>query len=47
MGGRKVTIRKPHTRIDEGEVKLPTYELYSNEDPLDKKVMNQILIENC
>ena len=44
MGGRKVSIRKPRARTAEGEVKLPTYELYSNEDPLERKIMDQILI---
>lgn len=44
MGGRKVSVPKPRVRgVDGGEVKLPTWEAFRDTDPLDERVVEQML----
>ena len=44
MGGRRVTVRRPRVRDDEGEVELPSWREFSAEDPLTDRAMEQMLI---
>mgnify|MGYP000990124178 FL=1 len=44
-GGRRVRVRKPRVRSVEGqELKLPTWEQFSNEDPIDQRATEQMLV---
>lgn len=44
LGGRKVAIRRPRVRRDGEEVPLPTAQAFANADPLNQRVVNQMLI---
>src|SRR2546425_2504171 len=44
LGGRKVAIRRPRVRRDDAEVPLPTFQLMANEDPLNRRVVEQMLV---
>jgi hypothetical protein len=45
MGGRKVRVPKPRVRsVAGGEIKLPHWRHFSQEDPLDERVQKQILM---
>ena len=44
LGGRKVAIRRPRARTAEGEVPLPTFQAMSKTDPLDRRVVEQLLV---
>jgi transposase-like protein len=45
MGGRKVRLPKPRVRSVEGrELELPHWRLFSQEDPLDERVQEQMLV---
>jgi len=45
LGGRRVRVRKPRVRsVDGQELKLPTWEQFSREDPLDARATEQMLI---
>ncbi len=44
LGGRKVAIRRPRVRRDGEEVPLPTAQAFANADPLNRRVVNQMLI---
>lgn len=45
LGGRKVSVRKPRVRgVEGGEVPLPTWQQMAEEDPLDERVLEQILV---
>lgn len=47
LGGRKVSVRKPRVRSIEGragEVELPTWRQYSDEDPLTDRALEQMLV---
>ena len=45
LGGRRVRVRKPRVRsVDGQERKLPTWEQFSNEDPLDQRATEQMLV---
>jgi len=45
MGGRKVRVLKPRVRsVDGGEMELPHWRHFSQEDPLDERVQKQILM---
>lgn len=45
FGGRKVKVSKPRVRsVDGHEVELPTWNLFAGEDPLDSRVMEQLLV---
>lgn len=44
FGGHKITVPKPRVRSLEGrELELPTWRRFAEEDPLDRRVMEQIL----
>lgn len=44
LGGRKVAIRRPRARTAEGEVPLPTFQVMAKTDPLDRRVVEQMLV---
>jgi putative transposase len=44
LGGRKVVIRRPRVRTAEGEVALPTFQTMAATDPLDRRVVEQMLV---
>jgi putative transposase len=44
LGGRKVAIQRPRVRTAEGEVPLPTFQTMAGTDPLDRRVVEQMLV---
>jgi putative transposase len=44
LGGRKVAIRRPRARTADGEVPLPTFQTMAKTDPLDRRVVEQMLV---
>jgi transposase-like protein len=44
LGGRKVTIQRPRVRTTTGEVPLPTFQTMAATDPLDRRVVEQMLV---
>jgi transposase-like protein len=44
LGGRKVAIQRPRARTAEGEVPLPTFQTMAATDPLDRRVVEQMLV---
>jgi transposase-like protein len=44
LGGRKVAIQRPRARTAEGEVPLPTFQAMAKTDPLDRRVVEQMLV---
>jgi transposase-like protein len=44
LGGRKVAIRRPRVRAEGQEVALPTFRTMANEDPLNRRVVEQMLV---
>ena len=44
LGGRKVAIRRPRVRHDGAEVTLPTFQAFANSDPLNRRVVEQMLV---
>jgi putative transposase len=44
LGGRKVALRRPRVRANGQEVGLPTFQLMANEDPLNRRVVEQMLV---
>ena len=44
LGGRKVQIRRPRVRADGHEVALPTFETFADTDPLNRRVVEQMLL---
>ena len=44
LGGRKVAIRRPRVRRDGTEVPLPTARAFTDPDPLNRRVVEQMLI---
>src|SRR5215510_6400332 len=44
LGGRKVAIQRPRVRTVAGEVALPTFEARAAIDPLDRRVVEQMLV---
>lgn len=44
LGGRKVTIQRPRVRTAAGEVPLPTFQTMAATDPLDRRVVEQMLV---
>ena len=44
LGGRKVPIRRPRVRAGKQEVPLPTFETMAHTDPLDRRVVEQMLL---
>ena len=44
LGGRKVQIRRPRVRAAGVEVALPTFQAFADTDPLNRRVVEQMLI---
>jgi putative transposase len=44
LGGRKVQIRRPRVRAHGEEVRLPTFQAFADTDPLDRRVVEQMLV---
>jgi putative transposase len=44
LGGRKVAIQRPRVRTADGEVSLPTFHTMAHRDPLDRRVVEQMLV---
>jgi transposase-like protein len=44
LGGRKVALQRPRARTDVGEVPLPTFQAMAQTDPLNRRVMEQMLV---
>jgi putative transposase len=44
MGGRRVVVRRPRARKEGREVTLPTWAQFADEDPLDRRTMDQMVI---
>jgi putative transposase len=44
LGGRKVAIRRPRVRRAGAEVPLPTFQLMASEDPLNRRIVEQMLV---
>ena len=44
LGGRKVLIQRPRVRTEAGEVALPTFQTMAATDPLDRRVVEQMLV---
>jgi putative transposase len=44
LGGRKVPIQRPRARTAAGEVALPTFQTMAATDPLDRRVVEQMLV---
>ena len=44
LGGRKVIIQRPRVRSAAGEVPLPTFQTMAATDPLDRRVVEQMLV---
>ena len=44
LGGRKVAIRRPRVRANGEEVPLPTFHTMADEDPLNRRVVEQMLV---
>jgi transposase-like protein len=44
LGGRKVAIRRPRVRADGREVELPTFRTLADTDPLNRRVVEQMLV---
>src|SRR5205814_8663872 len=44
LGGRKVAIRRPRVRHDGAEVPLPTFQLMASADPLNRRIVEQMLV---
>ena len=44
LGGRNVQIRRPRVRADGEEVALPTFRAFADTDPLNRRVVEQMLV---
>jgi len=44
LGGRKVALRRPRVRANGQEVPLPTFQIMAREDPLNRRVVEQMLV---
>jgi hypothetical protein len=44
LGGRKVAMRRPRVRRDGTEVPLSTFQLMASEDPLNRRIVEQMLV---
>jgi transposase-like protein len=44
LGGRKVAIRRPRVRADGQEVPLPTFQAFADTDPLNRRIVEQMLV---
>src|SRR3954470_5648728 len=44
LGGQKVALRRPRVRANGEEVPLPTFQAMASEDPLNRRVVEQMLV---
>lgn len=44
LGGRKVAVRRPRVRAEGHEVSLPTFQVMAQTDPLNRRVVEQMLV---
>lgn len=44
LGGRKVAVRRPRVRADGREVSLSTFQAMADDDPLNRRVVEQMLV---
>ena len=44
LGGRKVALRRPRVRANGEEVPLPTFQTMAREDPLNRRMVEQMLV---
>ena len=44
LGGRKVTVRRPRARAKGREVRLPTFDAMAQTDPLNRRIVEQMLV---
>ena len=44
LGGRKIALRRPRVRANGEEVPLPTFQVMAGEDPLNRRVVEQMLV---
>jgi putative transposase len=44
LGGRKVAVSRPRARANGAEVPLPTFQVMASEDPLNRRVVEQMLL---
>ena len=44
LGGRKVAVRRPRVRAEGREVALPTFRAMADVDPLNRRVVEQMLV---
>jgi putative transposase len=44
LGGRKVQVRRPRVRAGKKEVPLPTFRAMANTDPLNRRIVEQMLV---
>jgi len=44
LGGRKVTVQRPRVRTTAGKVALPTFQIMAATEPLDRRVVEQMLV---
>ncbi len=44
LGGRKVAVQRPRVRSAAGEIPLPTFQTMAQTDPLDRRVVEQMLV---
>jgi transposase-like protein len=44
LGGRKVAVRRPRVRADGHEIPLPTFQAMADVDPLNRRVVEQMLV---
>src|SRR5438445_11056912 len=44
LGGRKVAIRRPRVRRDGADVPLPTFRVMASDDPLNRRIVEQMLV---
>ena len=44
LGGRKVAIRRPRARRNGAEVPLPTFQLMASDDPLNRRIVEPMLV---
>jgi len=44
MGGRRVLVKRPRARKDGHEVELPSWSQFADEDPLDERTMEQMVL---
>src|SRR3990167_7489374 len=44
LGGRKITVARPRVRAAGREVPLPTFQTLAHEDPLNRRVVEQMMV---